>query len=137
MAEKVSELLHATMEIDADGTVREAGASRNFGASHAFDEAKDERFAIRIGQGTDGLEDLVGFGLSRAGRGMGTFLVAVGLLVKFFGRLRMAMKIVGAIAGDGCQPASESRHVAERVEAGKGLQENVLDEIFDGRMRDS
>jgi hypothetical protein len=100
VAEKVSELLHATMEIDADGTVREAGASRNFGASHAFDEAKDERFAIRIGQGTDGLEDLVGFGLSRAGCGMGTFLVAVGLLVKFFGRLRMAVKIRGAIAGD-------------------------------------
>ena len=94
-------MLHAAMEIDADGTVRKAGTSRNFGASHAFDEAKDERFAIRIGERADGLENLVRLGLIRAGCGMGIFLVAVGLLVKLFGRLRMAMKIVGAIAGDG------------------------------------
>jgi hypothetical protein len=37
MAEKLAELLHATMEIDADRTVREAGASGDFGAGHAFD----------------------------------------------------------------------------------------------------
>ena len=41
MAEKLSELLHAAMEIYPDGAVGEAGASGDFRASHAFDEAED------------------------------------------------------------------------------------------------
>lgn len=41
MAEELAELLHAAMKIDADGAVGEAGASGDFGAGHAFNEAED------------------------------------------------------------------------------------------------
>lgn len=56
----------------------------------------------------------------------------MGLLVKFFGRLRMAVKIRGAVAGNGGEPASEAGDITERIEAGKGLEKNILDEVFDG-----
>jgi hypothetical protein len=136
VAKKLAELLHAAMEIDADRAVRQADASGDFGAGHAFDEAKDERFAIGIRQRTNCLKHLVRFGLIHAGCGMRSFLVAVKLFVEFSGRLRMAVKIHGAIAGDGREPATEARNVAERIEAGKGLEENILDEIFDGSVGD-
>jgi hypothetical protein len=48
----------------------------------------------------------------------------------------MAVKIHSAVAGDGGEPATEAGDIAERVEAGKGLEENILDEVFDGSVGD-
>ncbi len=50
------------MKIDANGAVGEAGASGDFGAGHSFDEAKNEGFAVGVGERTNGVEDGVGFG---------------------------------------------------------------------------
>ena len=41
------------------------------------------------------------------------------------------MKVRGAIAGDGGEPAGEFGDFAERREAREGLEENVLDEVVD------
>ena len=47
------------------------------------------------------------------------------------------MKIRGAIAGDGSEPAGELRSFAKRAKAGKGLEKNVLDEVVDVGVRDA
>lgn len=132
MAEKLAELLHAAMEIHADRAVRQAGASGDFRAGHSFNEAKDERFAIGIRQRTNGVKHLVRIGLIHAACGMRAFLVGVRLLDEFGGRPRLAVKIHGAIARDGRKPATEARNIAERIEAGKRLEENILHKVFDG-----
>ena len=51
MAKNFAELLHAAMKIDADRTVREAGARGNFRTGHALNEPEDERLAVGFGQG--------------------------------------------------------------------------------------
>lgn len=137
MAEKLAELLHAAMKIDADGAVREAGARGDFRAGHAFDEAKNERFAISTRQRADGLKHQVRFGLIRAIGWMDCFLTFMKFLVELVGRPRLAVEIDSAIASDGGEPTAEAGSVAERVEAGKRLEENILQEVVHGRVRDS
>ena len=46
------------------------------------------------------------------------------------------MKIDGAIARDGGKPATKPRNVAQRAEAGKRLEKNILHQIFDRSVRD-
>jgi hypothetical protein len=93
------------MKIHANGAVGKAGTGRDFGAGHAFDEAKDERFAVSIGERADGFEDGAGFGAGVRGmsRGMSgsVGLRGVRFFIEFVGGFRAAMKIYGAIAGDG------------------------------------
>ena len=50
------------MKIDANGAVGKAGAGGDFRAGQAFDETKNERFAVGVGERADGVEDSVGFG---------------------------------------------------------------------------
>ena len=135
MAEKLAELLHATVKIDADGSVREAGARGDFRAGHAFHEAKDKRFAIGFRQRPNGFESLMRFGSIHAICGIHFFVSSVDLLVELIGRLRLAMKIDSAIAGNGGEPPPKARDVAQRVEAGKCPEENILDEVFDCGVR--
>jgi len=52
-----------------------------------------------------------------------------GFFVEFFGGFRAAMKICGAVAGDGSEPTREARHFAESGEARQGLEKDVLHEI--------
>jgi len=49
--------------------------------------------------------------------------------VEFFGGFRAAMKICGAVAGDGSEPAGETGDFAESGEARQGLEKDVLHEI--------
>ena len=49
------------MKIDADRAVSEAGARSDFGAGHAFDEAKEEGLAVSVGERADRAEHGVGF----------------------------------------------------------------------------
>lgn len=135
MAEKFAELGHATVKIDADRSVREAGARGDFGAGHTFYEAKNERFAIGFRQRPDGFESLVRFGLIHAICGVHTLVSFVDLLVELIGRLRLAVKIDRAIAGNGAEPAPKARDVAQSAEAGKRVEENILDEVFDCGVR--
>lgn len=135
MAKKLAELLHAAVEIHAYGPVRQTRPCGDFGTGHAFNKTQDERFAIGIRQSADGLENLVSFGLIGAICGMRLFVAFVDLLVKFVGRARLAVKIDGAVSRNGGEPATKARDVAEGVEAGKRLEENILHEIFDRRVR--
>ena len=139
MAENFAELLHAAMKIDADGAVREAGASGDFGASHALDEAEDERLAIGFRKREDGVERGAslgaGVGSATVRRGWLVWFRGVGLFVECNVRLGAAVEVSGAVAGDGGEPASEVRRVAQGIEARKGLEENVLDQVVDVGMR--
>ena len=119
------------MKIDANGTMGESGAGGNFWAGEALDEAEDQGFAIGLGESEDGVERCMGFGggIRReriCGRWRGGFGVD-GFFDKFVVRLAAAMKIGGAIAGDGGEPAGELRNFAERGEARESLEEDVLE----------
>ena len=123
------------MKIDANGAVSESGAGSDFGAGHALDETQDEGFTIGFGEGEDGVKSGVGFGVG-VGSGGARWRLRIDFcgsgffneLVRGFGA---AMKIGGAIAGDGGKPAGEFGHVAEGGETREGLEENVVDEIID------
>ena len=52
-------------------------------------------------------------------------------LVEFFIWFDAAVKIGGAVAGDGGEPSGEAGDFAQRAEAPQGLEENVLHEIVD------
>jgi hypothetical protein len=123
------------MKIDAYGAVREASASGDFGAGHAFDEAKDEGFAVSVGKRADGVENGVGFGAGvrgmTSGRNALFRLGGSGFLVEFFVGFDAAMKIVGAVASDGDQPSGEAGDFAQIGEAAQGLEEDVLHEVVD------
>jgi len=126
--------LHAAMKIDAHGAVGEAGTRGDLRAGHALDEAQDERFAIGFRERADGVEDGVrlGGGVRRAatpGCRCDGF-DGSGFFVKRDVVFRVAMKIGGAVAGDGGEPAGEFGRFAEGGEAREGLQEDVLDEVF-------
>jgi hypothetical protein len=123
------------MKIDAYGAVGEARAGGDFGAGHAFDEAKDQGFAVGVGERADGFEDGVGFGAGVRGMASGRNalfrLGGGGFLVEFFVGFEAAMKIGGAIAGDGGEPPGEARNFAQIGEARQGLEEDVLHEVVD------
>jgi hypothetical protein len=135
IGDKRAKLLHASVEIDANRPMGESGPRGDFRSGHALDEAKDERFAISDWQKAYGFENLVSFGSAAATGGMRALLIAVKFLVEFGGRSRLAVKIGGPIAGDGREPTTEPRDVTERVETRKRLKENVLNEVFDRRVR--
>ncbi len=123
------------MKIDANGAVGEAGASGDFGAGHAFDEAKNEGLAVGVGERADGVEHRMGFGPGvrgvTSGRGDLFGLRGGGCFVEFFVGFDAAVKIGGAIASDGGEPSGETRDFAESAEAGQGLKEDVLHEVGD------
>ena len=52
-----------------------------------------------------------------------------GFLVEFFVGFGAAVKICGAIAGDGSEPPGETGDFAEHTEPRQGLEEDVLHEI--------
>jgi hypothetical protein len=117
------------MKIDANGAVGESGASGDFWPSHALDETEDKSFAIGFWEGEDGVESSAGFGGGmRTGSG-GSRLNRSGFFHELVERLAAAMKIGGAITGDGGEPAGEFGDFTKRREARKSLQENVLNEI--------
>jgi len=123
------------MKIDANGAVGEAGASGDFGAGHSFDEAKNEGFAVGVGERTNGVEDGVGFGAGvrgvTGGRGDLFGLRGGVFFVEFVVGFDAAMKIRGVIASDGGEPSWEARDFAQSVEAGQGLKEDILHEVVD------
>jgi hypothetical protein len=53
------------------------------------------------------------------------------VLVEFFICFDTAVKIGGAVAGDGGEPSGEAGDVAERGKSRQGLEKNVLHEIVD------
>jgi hypothetical protein len=59
------------------------------------------------------------------------------LFVKFVDRFATPVKIGGAVAGNGGKPAREFGSVTKPDEAGKGLEENVLDQVVDVGIRDT
>jgi hypothetical protein len=136
-----AELLHASMKIDANRPVGEAGARGDFRAGHAFHQTEDESFAVGFRETTDRIERGMGFGRGvrrgrrRKIRGIGRFLG--GLFVEFVDGFATAVKIGGAVAGNGGKPAREFGGVTKPSEAGKGLEENVLDEVVDVGVRDT
>jgi hypothetical protein len=120
------------MKIDAHGPMGEAGALGDFWASHAFDEAKDESFAIGFRERKDGIESGVGFGTrvrSGVARRRGGDFFADGFFGKFVVRFAAAVKVGGAVASNGREPAGKFGNLAKSVEARKGLEKNVLDEV--------
>jgi hypothetical protein len=123
------------MKIDANGTVRESRASGDFRTGHALDETEDESFAIRLGKGEDGFESRMGFGGGvwcwRGGKHRRICIGRCGVIGEFVMGLGATMKIGGAVAGDGREPAREFGNFAERGEARESLQENVLEKIVD------
>ena len=116
------------------------GARGDFGAGHAFDETEDQRLAVSFGEGADGLERGPGFGVRRLRRdefagGSGLFGGSFGVERKV--RFGVAMKIRGAVAGDGGEPAGEVGGIAEGGEFRKCPEEDVLDEVFNVMRRDA
>jgi hypothetical protein len=55
--EKIAEHLHSPAEVDAHRIRHEAGSLRNFGPRHAFHQAKNQGFAIGLGELVDGGEN--------------------------------------------------------------------------------
>ena len=126
------------MKIDTHGAVGEAGARGDFWATQALDEAKNERIAVGVGKGVDGLEDGVGFGGGVGGSGgSGRRMLGVlegGNFAEFIDGFAAAVKVGGAVASDGGEPAGEFGNFAKREETREGLEEDVLDEIVDVRI---
>ena len=126
-------MLHAATKIDAHGAVSETGAGGDFRAAHALDEAKDKRFAVGVGERADGIERCVGFGAGMrrmtSGRSELFGLRGGGFFVEFVARFDAAVKIGGAVAGDGGEPTGEAGEFAESCEARQGLEKNVLHKI--------
>jgi hypothetical protein len=126
------------MKIDAHGAVGEPGARGDFWAAHALDEAKNERIAVGVGKGVNGLENGVGFGGGVGGSGgrrrrmLG--VLEGGIFAEFIDGLAAAVKVGGAVASDGGKPAGEFGNFAKREETREGLEEDVLDEIVDVRI---
>lgn len=128
------------MKIDANGAVGEANAHGDFRAGQALDEAKNERLAISFREGTDGIEDGVGFGagVRRGTEGGGRLLFVLGgsgIFVELVVGFGTTMKIGGAIARDGGEPTGEFGGFTEGTEARQGLEKDVLDEIVDVGIR--
>lgn len=127
------------MKIDANGAMGEAGTRGDLRASHAFDEAEDESLSIAFGKGKDGVESRVGFGVGvRGGRSGGKRRVGIeggGFIDKFAGGFAAAVKVRGAIAGDGGEPAGKFGDFPQRGEPGQSLEEDVMDEIVDVGVR--
>ena len=123
------------MKVYAYGTVGEAGAGGDFGAGHSFDEAENEGFAVGVGERADGVENGVGFGAGVGGVSSGRNalfrLDGGGFLVEFIVGLCAAMKIGGAIAGNGSEPSGEAGDFAESAEPRQGLKEDILHEVVD------
>jgi hypothetical protein len=117
------------MKVDANGTVRKSGASGDFRAGHAFDEAEDKSFAIGFGEWEDGVESSTGFGGGMRTGSRSSRLNSSGFFHELVDRLAAAMKIGGAITSDRGEPAREFGDFTKRREARKSLQKNVLDEI--------
>ena len=120
----------------------ESCARGNFGAGHTFDKAQDQRLAIGFRKRTDGVEGGAGFGggvgVLRSGefRGWRSFF-GMRLVVQRNVGLETAMKVCGAVASDGGQPSWKVVGVAQGDELRQGLEENVLDEVFDLVRRDA
>jgi hypothetical protein len=129
------------MKVDANGAVSKAGARGDFGTGHALDEAKDQSFAIAFGEGENGVESCVGFGGGMgAGRRRGSRRSGFWggrFFDKLVERLTAAVKVRGAIASDGGEPAGEFGDFAERGETREGSEKNVLDEVVDVGVRDA
>lgn len=135
-------MLHAARKVDAHGAVGQAGARGDFGAAHAFDEPEDERLAIGFGERADGFESGAGFG-----GGVGSFrsgelrgrcgIFGRRICVERNIRFCVAVKIGGAIAGDGGEPAGKIVGIAEGSEFRECLEEDVLHEVFDVTGRDA
>ena len=129
------------MKIDADGTVSESGAGGDFWAGHTLDEAEDQGFAIGLGESEEGVERGVSFGGGmRWGRICGRERAGVcadGFFDKFVVRFAAAMKIGGAIAGDGGEPTGELGNFAKGRQARESLEEDVLEEVVDVGVRDA
>ena len=123
------------MKSDANGAMGKAGAGGDFGAGHAFDEAEDEGFAVGVGERADRFENGVGFGAGMRrvirGRSGSARLRGGRFFVEFVGGFCAAMKIRGAIAGDGSEPAGEAGDFAKSSEARQGLEKDVLHKIVD------
>jgi hypothetical protein len=121
------------MKIDANGTVSEAGTRGDFRACHSLDEAKEEGFAVTIGERENNVENGIGFGARvRSGRERRRRWIGFevgGFFDKFIERFAATMKIGGAIARDGGEPAGKFGGFAQRSETRKGLEENVLHEV--------
>jgi hypothetical protein len=104
------------MKIDANGAVSEAGAGGDFGSSHALDETENEGLAVGVGERADGIENRVGFGARVRGMTSGRSELfgfrGGGFFVKFVARFDAAVKIGGAIAGDGGKPSGEAGDLA-------------------------
>ena len=113
------------MKIDANGALGEAGACGDFRSGHAFDQTENQGFAISLRQPANGVESGVGFvvfaGARQAGRG---------LVRDFVKSLRVAMKIVGAIARDCEQPTRKGGGLTKRGQVAERQQKNILDEII-------
>lgn len=123
------------MKSDANGAVGKTSAGGDFGAGHAFDEAKNEGFAVGVRERANRFEDGMGFGAGVRGMIRGSSerssLYGGRFLVEFFVRFDAAMKIGGAIAGDGSEPSGKAGDFTESVEPRQGLEENVLHQIVD------
>jgi len=137
LAESFAELLHAAVEIDANGTMREPGACRDLRTGHAFHEAEDERFTIGLRKTLDNGENGFCLRLLRVSfrRDFGLFL---GETLRF--RVRspgVPMEIIGAVTCDGGQPPSKVGDVAQGVKLRKRAQENILDKIVQLAGRDT
>jgi hypothetical protein len=117
------------MKIDANGAVRESGASGDFRAGHAFDETEDKSFAVGFWEGEDRVESSAGFSGGMRTGSRSSRLNRSGFFHELVDRLTTTVKIGGAITGDGGEPAGEFGDFTKRREARKSLQENVLDEI--------
>ena len=123
------------MKIDAHGAMGEAGTRGDLRTGHAFDEAEDESLSIAFGKGKDGVESRVGFGVGvRGGRSGGSRRVGIeggGYVDKFAGGFAAAVKVRGAIAGDGGEPGGKFGDFPQRGKPGQSLEEDVMDEIID------
>src|SRR5262249_60960348 len=57
LAQLLAQELHAAVQVDADGAVREAGRRRDLPAVEALDEAQRKRLAVRLGQRAQHLDE--------------------------------------------------------------------------------
>ena len=102
MAKNFAQLLHAAVEVHADRTVGEPGARGDFRAGHAFYEAKNQWLAIGFRQTEDCVQDGLRFHICVGRVAVWLALVAVrlrGFFIELVVRMRLAMKVHGAIRG--------------------------------------
>jgi hypothetical protein len=135
--ELFAQQLHAAAQIDAHGPMSQSRAFRDFRAGHSFNESKDQRFAVGLGQGAQHRQNrgrlLLG---GMVGRPC-LYLVFLHWFREFILRYGFPVVIVRAVSSYGSEPGAKTRVISQSVKLPQSGEKDFLDEVINLTGRDA